>query len=195
MEGKDESHAPAVRQTIPHNLPVQFTSFIGREASIAQLKTWLTGAAEPSTPTLPHLITLTGTGGVGKTRLSLQVAAEVLPAFHDGVWLIELAPLTDPALLPTMVATVLSVRAEADRPLLTTLCEWLQGKQLLLILDNCEHLVADCARFADALLRASDTLRILATSREALGIMGELRYECQRSPSPPPPSLPCRVRR
>ncbi|MFN8493562.1 MAG: hypothetical protein U0350_38535 [Caldilineaceae bacterium] len=177
MEGKDESHAPAVRQTIPHNLPVQFTSFIGREASIAQLKTWLTGAAEPSTPTLPHLITLTGTGGVGKTRLSLQVAAEVLPAFHDGVWLIELAPLTDPALLPTMVATVLGVRAEADRPLLTTLCEWLQGKQLLLILDNCEHLVADCARFADALLRASDTLRILATSREALGIMGELRYE------------------
>jgi len=167
----DENGAPTTRQTIPHNLLAQLTSFVGREANLAELKKWFSGDAAP------RLLTLTGTGGVGKTRLALQVATQVLPMFRDGVWLVDLAPLTDPALLPTTVATVLGVRTEVDQPLLTTLVDWLQGRQLLLLLDNCEHLVADCAAFVDTLLRASDTLRILTTSREALGITGERRYE------------------
>ncbi len=168
---------PVARQPPRHNLPHQRTSFIGRQAALVELKTWLTAMAVAKTAAVGRLITLTGAGGVGKTRLSLQVAAEVLPTFRDGVWLIELAALTDATLLAVTVATILGVRAEADRPLSMTLNEWLADKQLLLILDNCEHLLADCARFADALLRTNARLSILASSREALGIAGELRYE------------------
>ena len=159
--------------TIPNNLPVQVTSFIGRERELSELQHLL-----PTT----RLLTLTGSGGTGKTRLSLQVAAEVLdspstgsgPAFKDGVWFIELAPLSDPALLPLTVASVLGVREEQGRPLITTLLEWLRPKELLLILDNCEHLINACAKFADAAIHASRETRILTSSREALGIAGEL---------------------
>ena len=167
----------AVRHATPNNLPFQLTSFIGREAAIAELTSWLTTASEAQPQTTARLITLTGAGGVGKTRLALQVATAVLPAFAAGVWFVELAALANPTLLPATVATVLGVRTEADRPLLTTLAEWVQDKQLLLVLDNCEHMLDACAHLADALLRASATLSILVTSREALDMMGELHYE------------------
>jgi class 3 adenylate cyclase len=112
---------------IANNLPIQVTSFIGRERELAELQHLL-----PTT----RLLTLTGSGGTGKTRLSLQVAAEVLDSFKDGVWFIELAPLSDTALLPLTIASVLGVREDPGRPLLTTLLEWLRPKELLLILDN-----------------------------------------------------------
>ena len=159
---------------IPNNLPIQVTSFVGRERELAELQRLLTTT---------RLLTLTGSGGTGKTRLSLQVAAEVLDNFKDGVWFVELAPLADPALVPQTVATVLGVREEPGRPLLATLIDWLRPKQLLLILDNCEHLIDACARLADAVLHAGRETQILASSREALGIAGETAYRV--------PSLEC----
>ena len=162
---------------IPNNLPIQVTSFIGRERELSELQSLL-----PTT----RLLTLTGSGGTGKTRLSLQVAAEVLDGFPDDVWFIELAPLSDPALLPLTIASVLGVREEPGRPLLATLLEWLRPKQLLLILDNCEHLIDACAKFADAAIHASRETRILASSREALGIAGELAYHVPSLPTPNP---------
>ncbi len=159
----------------PHNLPVQLTTFVGREREIGEVRESLTSA---------RLVTLTGTGGAGKTRLALQVAAEVLSEFTDGAWVAELAPLTDPAPIPQTVASILGVREEGGRPLTDTLSDFLRPKSLLLILDNCEHLAAACADLAGALLRRCPQLRILATSREPLGIAGELTYPV------PPLSLP-----
>ncbi|MGH3033658.1 MAG: ATP-binding protein [Gaiellaceae bacterium] len=147
-----------------HNLPIQLTSFVGREREIAQVKPLLTTT---------RLLTLTGVGGTGKTRLSLQVAAEVLESFPDGVWFVELAPLSDPGLVPQAVAAVLGLREEPGRTLTHTLADYLAPQTLLLLLDNCEHLIEACAQLAESLLHASAALRILATSREALGIAGE----------------------
>jgi class 3 adenylate cyclase len=151
-------------EAVPNNLPAQLTSFIGREREMAEVKQRLN-----TTP----LLTLTGTGGTGKTRLSLQAAADVLDQFEDGVWLVELATVSDPDLVPEAVAGVLGVREEPDQPLHITLTNFLRTKSLLLILDNCEHLVAAVAQLAEKLLRACPRLRILASSREALGIAGE----------------------
>jgi len=127
-----------------------------------------------------RLVTLTGPGGTGKTRLAHQAAAEALVpadgrvAFADGVWLVELAALTDPALVPQAVASALGVRQEASRPLLATLTDALRPRRLLLLLDNCEHLLDACARLADTLLLACPHLQVLATSREALELAGAL---------------------
>ena len=170
-------HPSSATQPPRHNLPLQLTSFIGREHELRELRQLL-----PTT----RLLTLTGAGGTGKTRLSLQLAAEALDAYTDGVWFVELAPLADPSLVPATVATVLGVRDDPDRPLLATLLDWLRPKQLLLILDNCEHLIDGCAQFADAVLHAGRETRILASSREALGIAGETTY---RVPSLPVPDL------
>ena len=148
----------------PHNLPIQLTSFIGRESEILQLCA-LIGRT--------RLVTLTGVGGSGKTRLALQVAAEVLERFADGAWLIELAPLSDRALVPQSVAAALNVHEQPGRPFIDVLKDHLGNQTLLLVLDNCEHLIDECAHVADALLHAAPQLRILATSREALGIAGE----------------------
>jgi predicted ATPase/class 3 adenylate cyclase len=150
-----------------NNLPVQLTSFIGRGKEITEIKQ----ALEKH-----RLVTLTGSGGTGKTRLSLQVAADLVEQFPDGVWFIELAPLSDPEFVLNTVAAVLGVREETGRPLLATLMDWLSSRELLLVLDNCEHLIEACAQFADAGLHASRETRILATSREALGITGESAY-------------------
>lgn len=150
--------------TLPNNLPVQLTSFIGLEREIVQVKHVLATT---------RLLTLTGAGGCGKTRLALQVAAEMLEDFAEGVWLVELATLSDPTLVPQAVASALNVREQPGRPLQATLADYLSSRELLLVLDNCEHLVAHCARLAETLLRACPHLRILATSREALGIAGE----------------------
>src|SRR5262249_52971510 len=119
------------------------------------------------------LITLTGVGGTGKTRLALQVAADALPAYPDGAWLVALDALRDPGLVPQAMAAAVRVREERELPLAATLTDALRPKRLLLVLDNCEHLLEASARLADTLLRACPHLTILATSREALGIAGE----------------------
>jgi predicted ATPase/class 3 adenylate cyclase len=162
---------------IPNNLPIQVTSFVGREKEITEVKQLLSTT---------RLLTLTGSGGAGKTRLSLYVAAEILDVFKNGTWFIELAPLSDPVLVPFAIASTLGVREEPGRPLIRTLLDWLSNKELLLILDNCEHLIETCAKFADEVLHASRLTRILATSREALGIAGESIYRVPSLQTPGP---------
>ncbi len=171
------SQFPALRslESVPNNLPVQLSSFIGRERELAEVKRLLSST---------RLLTLTGTGGTGKTRLSLQVAADLLEQFHDGIWLVEFATISDPALVVETVAAAIDLRQEAERPLAATLSSFVRNKQLLLIFDNCEHVVAACARLAESLLRSCPQLRILASSREPLGIAGETAWPL------PPLSLP-----
>ena len=157
---------PALRslEFFPNNLPAQLTSFIGRDAEMAAAQTQLASS---------RLLTVSGMGGSGKTRLALQVAADALEQYPDGVWLVELAALSDPALLMQEIAGVLGVREESEKKLRQTLIDTLRPQTTLLVLDNCEHLVEEAARTADALLKACPRLSILATSREALGIGGE----------------------
>ena len=147
-----------------HNLPIQLTSFIGREREIAEVERLL-GAV--------RLVTLTGAGGAGKTRLALQLAAEILEGYPDGVWLAEFAPIADPALVPKTVASALTVPEQPGRDMTDTLVEALRPKSLLLVLDNCEHLLAACRDVAAALLRTCPNVWILATSQEGLGVPGE----------------------
>jgi predicted ATPase/class 3 adenylate cyclase len=158
-----------------HNLPVQLTSFVGRERELAELKPLLLTS---------RLLTLTGPGGTGKTRLALRLAADVVESFTDGVWLVELAPLADPSLVPHTVAATLGVREQPGRSILDVLVEYLRPKTLLLFLDNCEHLIATCALLAETLLRAAPSVNILASSREALGITGETAYRVPSLPLP-----------
>jgi len=157
---------PALRslEATPNNLPQQLTSFIGREAMLAQARDVLARA---------RLVTLVGAGGLGKTRLSLQLAAEVLDDFPDGVWFVELAPLRDGSLVPQAVASVLHVKEEPGRAVVDALAAHAKDRQLLLVLDNCEHVLAACAGLAQALLTAGPAAKILATSREALHVRGE----------------------
>jgi predicted ATPase/DNA-binding CsgD family transcriptional regulator len=147
-----------------HNLPVQLTSFVGREGALAEVGRLLATT---------RLLTLTGAPGVGKTRLALQLACEALETYADGVWVVELAPLADPALVPQAVAAVLGVQEQPGQPMLATLAAALRAQQMLLVLDNCEHLIAAAALLADHLLRACPQVEILATSREALSVAGE----------------------
>ena len=162
---------------LPNNLPQQVTSFIGSEKEVADIKALLDKS---------RLLTLTGAGGSGKSRLSLQVAADLLTGEGDGVWLVELAPLTDPALVPQAVADVLGVREEAGKPISRTLADWLKAKRLLLILDNCEHLVSACASLAAELLKNCPGLHLLATSREPLNVTGEAVYRVPSLSLPDP---------
>jgi predicted ATPase/DNA-binding winged helix-turn-helix (wHTH) protein len=149
------------------NLPAPLTSFIGRERELVEIKRLL-----PDT----RLLTLVGIGGIGKTRLALQVAAEVMAAYRDGVWLVNLAPLADPMLVPSAVAQVLAVRESVGTPLVESLCRQVKGRQLLLVLDNCEHVLEACAQLAEAMLRGAADLTIIATSREPLRVAGEKTY-------------------
>ena len=165
----------------PNNLPVQLTSFVGREREKAEVKRLLSTT---------RFLTLTGSGGAGKTRLALQVAAEVLRDFPDGVWLVELAALSDPSLVPKAVASALDVPEQPGQGLTETLVGFLRGKSVLIILDNCEHLVAACADLTTALLRACPNLRILATSRETLGVTGETTWRVPSLSVPDPQRLP-----
>jgi predicted ATPase/class 3 adenylate cyclase/Tfp pilus assembly protein PilF len=158
-----------------HNLPAQLTSFIGREREIEEVKRLLAGS---------RLLTLTGAGGCGKTRLALQVAADRVEAYRDGVWFVPLAALTDPALVPQTMATALGVREDPGRRLTATLEEYLRGREALLLMDNCEHLLTAAAELTEELLQACPRLQILATSREGLGLLGEQTYRI------PPLSLP-----
>ena len=150
--------------TYRHNLPVQLTSFVGREQEIEEIRRLLGST---------RLLTLTGPGGTGKTRLALEVGTAALPMFADGVWLVELAPLTDGALAAETVASVFDL-TQAKRPPMSALTSHLRDKHLLLILDNCEHLIQASAELAESLLRACAGLQILTTSRERLGITGEV---------------------
>src|SRR5262249_14576523 len=123
-----------------------------------------------------RLLNLTGTGGCGKTRLALEVAARLHPEYRHGLWLVELAALSDPNLVVQTVAAALGLREAPERTIQDTLVGFLPDRSILIVLDNCEHLIDACARLADSLLRACPGLRILATSREALGIAGEVAW-------------------
>jgi non-specific serine/threonine protein kinase len=157
------------------NLPLPLTSFVGRVSELARVRDLLETA---------RLLTLTGAGGSGKTRLALEVAGQVRGHYPDGVWLVELAVLSDPALVPLAVARALGVRIEPRRAVPETLAAYLEPRTLLLLLDNCEHQVDPCAQLVAALLRAAPGLRILATSREPLNVAGETVW------SVPPLALP-----
>jgi predicted ATPase/DNA-binding SARP family transcriptional activator len=150
-----------------NNLPLAHTTFVGREREKLEVKRHLARTS---------LLTLTGTGGCGKTRLALEVARDLVGAYPDGVWLVELAPLSDPTLLPQAVASTLGVREQPGRPLLETLEDTLRPKKTLLVVDNCEHLVEAVAHLVDALLDSCPGLRVLATSRETLSAAGEVTW-------------------
>ncbi len=147
-----------------HNLTAALSSFVGREQAIEELQELLR---------LNRLVTLTGVGGVGKSRLALRLAEVSMRHYHDGVWLVELAPLSDAALIPQAVALALGVREQADIPLAQRLVNVLQDRRVLLLLDNCEHLVVGAADLVTLLLRSCPLLTVLATSRQPLGITGE----------------------
>lgn len=159
---------------LPNNLPVQLTSFIGREPEMAEVRRLLSTT---------RVLTLLGAGGAGKTRLALQVAADLVDGFPDGVWLAELAAISDPALVPQTVASALGL-TEPARPAREALLEFLRPRSLLLLLDNCEQVLDASADLCAFLLRHCEHLRILATSREPLGVAGEVNYRV------PPLSLP-----
>ena len=158
-----------------HNLPAPRTSFVGRDREMVEIKRALT---------MTRLLTLTGTGGSGKTRLAIEVTRDLVGTYPDGVWLVELAPLSESGLVAQEVANVLGVQERPGEPLVDTLVEALAGKEMLLVLDNCEHLVEAAARLVDTLLASCPHLKVLATSREPLGVSGEVNWAV------PPLSLP-----
>ena len=164
------------RSAARHNLPAPLTSFLGREQELAELARLLAEA---------RLVTLCGTGGVGKTRLALELADGVLARFADGAWLADLAGISDPGLVPTAVMAAVGVRQEGGVPAVEALVYRLRSAELLLVLDNCEHLLGACADLAGQLLSRSPGLRVLATSREALGLRGEIAYLVRPLALPP----------
>lgn len=170
------TYVPKINKPL-HNLPVQLTSFIGRKQELAEAKLLLTKS---------RLLTLIGPGGTGKTRLAIQIGQEVMPDFANGVWMVELAQLADPALIPQTIASVFELREVPKMPLKDILINYLRSKQLLLILDNCEHLVAACAVISVDLLSLCPKLKILVSSRESLGISGETVYRVPSLSLPSP---------
>ena len=163
------SEFPPIRtqEAMRTNLPPSLTAFVGRAQALAQVREQVCNS---------RLVTLIGSGGTGKTRLSLEAASELVANFPDGVWLVELAPLADAALIPHAIAAVLSARAEGDTSPMTLIETTLRAKRVLLLLDNCEHIVDEAAKVAQTLLRTLPQLHLLATSREALGVEGETVY-------------------
>jgi predicted ATPase/class 3 adenylate cyclase len=152
---------------LPNNLPAQLSTFIGRARELSEVRALVDSS---------RMVTLTGAGGCGKTRLSLQVAAEMLDGCGDGVWLVELAAVADPQAVPAVISGALGIVPQAGRPVLETLLDALVPQDILIVLDNCEHLIDACAKTADALVRRCPRLHLLATSREPLGIGGETIY-------------------
>ena len=168
--------------TLPNNLPRQLTSFVGRERELAEIRNLVAANA---------LVTLTGPGGSGKTRLALQAGAEFVGRFEDGVWLAELATLTDPHLMPEAVAAALGVRNQTVVPsLVDTLIQYLRPKSILILMDNCEHLREAAADLVASLLRACPQVRFMATSQAALAVEGEATYQVPPLSMPDPKHLP-----
>jgi non-specific serine/threonine protein kinase len=163
----EAERAPRSPEHPPHNLPSELSSFVGREKELAEVRRLLENN---------RLLTLTGSGGCGKSRLALAAASELVERFEDGVWMVELASLAELSLVPQAVAFTLGVRERPGRSLTEALSDYLRTRNLLLILDNCEHLIGACAELAEALLHSCSGLRVLATSREALGITGEIAW-------------------
>jgi predicted ATPase len=151
----------------PNNLPVQVTSFVGRDQELQEVRVHLEQT---------RLLTVVGAGGSGKTRLCLQASADILSDYRDGVWFVELASLTEPDFVPRATAAIFTLREEPGRPILQTLIGYLKDKSLLLVLDNCEHLLSACAELANAILSHCSEISILASSREAMGLAGEQTY-------------------
>jgi predicted ATPase/class 3 adenylate cyclase len=177
--------APDLPETFPallslnylsNNLPAQLTSFVGREGVVAEIKTLLEHH---------RLVTLVGSGGAGKTRCAIQVGAELVDGSGNGVWLAELAPISDPSLLASVIARALSVQESPNRPIVDTLVAYLKRKRLLLILDNCEHVIDEARAVVGSVLRNCPDVRILATSREGLKITGEQLYRMPSLSVPP----------
>ena len=155
------------QEALRTNLPPSLTLFIGRRQALAQIREQLHRS---------RMVTLVGAGGTGKTRLSLEAASQHMGDFPDGVWLVEFAPLTDATLLPGTIAAALGARAEGDTPPMTLIESTLRDQRVMLVLDNCEHVIDEAAKAARTLLRALPRLQLLATSRQALGIEGETLY-------------------
>ncbi len=160
---------PALRSvdSLPNNLPLQLSSFVSRDAEIAEIKKLVETT---------RIATVVGTGGIGKTRTTLEVAADILDGMPDGAWFADLAPINDSTLVASVLASALGVRESESRSTLDEVIDHLRQRKMLLVLDNCEHVVAEAARVADAILRQCPNVKILATSREALGIGGEHVY-------------------
>ncbi|HEX2742445.1 MAG TPA: BTAD domain-containing putative transcriptional regulator [Rubrobacter sp.] len=152
----------------PHNLPASVTSFVGREREMIEARRLLS---------MTRLLTLAGAGGSGKTRLALEISRDLAGLYQDGVWFVELAPLSGPDLVAQEVAGALEVQERPGQPLTGTLVDSLRDREMLLVLDNCEHLIDAAARLADELLYSCPRLRVLATSRETLGIQGEVVWQ------------------
>jgi predicted ATPase/class 3 adenylate cyclase len=152
---------------LPNNLPAQLSVFIGRDREVAEVRALVESS---------RLVTLTGAGGAGKTRLGLQVAAELLDGSGDGVWLVELAAVTDEDAVAPAVSEALRLAAQPGRPVLETLLDALAPQDVLIVLDNCEHLIGACAKTAELIVRRCPRVRLLATSREPLGVGGETIY-------------------
>ncbi|MFI0242666.1 AfsR/SARP family transcriptional regulator [Streptomyces sp. NPDC016845] len=163
------------------NLPAELTSFVDRQRELSEI-----GKLVPAT----RLVTLTGVGGVGKTRLALRAALNLRPGFSDGVWLVELAGLSDPELVEHTVATALGIQDQSGRIPLSALVRHLRNRKVLLVLDNCEHLLSTCSPFVDSLLRAVEGLRIIATSRQPLAIDGERIFAVRPLGVPPEAARP-----
>lgn len=163
--------------TTPNNLPQQLNSFIGRERELAQTRQMLATS---------RMLMLLGMGGIGKSRLSLQLAAEVLDDFADGVWLVELAPLADARSVPQALASVIGVKEEAGRPVIEAVLKYVRERRLLIVLDNCEHVVHACADLAKQLLQAGPGVKVLASSRDYLQIAGETTYHVPTLSAPDP---------
>ncbi len=170
---------PALRslESRPNNLPAQLTSFIGRRHEQADVAKLLNGT---------RLLTMLGVGGIGKTRLSLQVAADAMEAYDDGAWFVDLATVTDPTLVPQALARALGVQEQSGAPMTETLCTHLRTRASLLVLDNCEHLLGACAALVNAILKATRVVRILASSREPLHVAGERTYALRPLSLPAP---------
>jgi predicted ATPase/Tfp pilus assembly protein PilF len=175
LAGSEGGAPPFARRTPARNLPQQLTRFIGRQREVAAVRSLLQQT---------RLVTLSGPAGIGKTRLALEAATGLVDDFVDGVHFVELGPVSDSELIPETVASTLRIREERGRSITQTLTDYLKQRQVLLVLDNCEHVIDACAQIADTLLRAGPNLSVLATSRESLGIGGETIFRV------PPLSLP-----
>jgi predicted ATPase/Tfp pilus assembly protein PilF/predicted Ser/Thr protein kinase len=180
---RPESDALIPARTVRYNnnLPQQLTRFIGREREMAEIRNLCTHT---------RLITLSGPGGIGKTRLALQIAADSLSDYDDGVWFVELASLANPDLVPQTVASTIGMREEGSRSIGDSLADYLRQRHLLLVLDNCEHVIDASAQLTDMLLRTARNLHVLATSREPLAIAGETVFRVSSLAVPDPQQLP-----